>query len=98
MGATPNPSLVALKLEPGFKSNFLLGLTPAELDSVMAVAQRRRLSLHQVMVQIGTPVTHFHLLLSGQAKYCMTNSDGHELVLRWLNPGDVFGLGALTVL
>jgi CRP-like cAMP-binding protein len=98
MGVTPQPSLVALNLEPDFKSNFLLGLSPAELDSVMAAAQRRRLSVHQVMVQSGRPVTHFYLLLSGQAKFCMTTSEGQELVLRWLNPGDVFGLGALTVL
>jgi CRP-like cAMP-binding protein len=98
MGATPKPSSVTSKLEPGFKSNFLLGLTPAELETVLASAQRRRLSVHQVMVQTGTPVTHFHLLLTGRAKYCMPTSDGQELVLRWLNPGDVFGLGALTVL
>src|SRR5205085_2949054 len=86
-----------IQLEANLKSKFLTGLAPAELKIVLAAAQRRRLSANQVMLQAGPePATHFYLLLTGRAKYCMVTADGQELMLRWLHPGDVFGLGTLT--
>jgi CRP-like cAMP-binding protein len=87
----------SIKLAPNFKSNFLSGLTAAELKMVLASAQRRRFSVNQVMLQAGdVPATHFYLLLTGRAKYCMITEEGQDVMLRWLNPGDVFGVGTLT--
>lgn len=47
------------------------------------------------MQAAGQPGTHLFLVRKGRARYYYTTPSGHEILLRILAPGDVFGLVAL---
>jgi len=46
-------------------------------------------------VREGHPVTHLFLLVTGFAASYKATLDGRKLFLRWISPGDAFGLAAL---
>jgi CRP/FNR family transcriptional regulator, nitrogen oxide reductase regulator len=49
----------------------------------------------EVMFRTGDPATRFFLLKRGIAKYYRVSKTGEEVLLWWLAPDNVFGLGAL---
>lgn len=57
---------------------------------------RKSLAANRVLFQKGDPAHGLYLLLTGHAKLASTSTtDGKDLVLAILGPGDVFGEGAL---
>jgi CRP/FNR family transcriptional regulator, nitrogen oxide reductase regulator len=87
------PSSAALP--PGFRSRLLEGLTPPEIKAVLAAGRQREISPNEVLVREGHPVTHLFLLVTGFAASYKATLDGRKLFLRWISPGDAFGLAAL---
>jgi len=87
------PSSAALPLR--FRPRLLEGLTPPEIRAVLGAGRQRRISPNEVFVREGHPVTHLFLLVTGFAASYKATLDGRKLFLRWMSPGDAFGLGAL---
>ncbi len=82
-------------LPPGFRSSLLEGLTPSEIKAVLAAAKQRRIFPHQVIQHEGDPATHLSLLVTGRAARYKLTHKGDKLFLRWIAPGDAFGLMTL---
>jgi CRP/FNR family transcriptional regulator, nitrogen oxide reductase regulator len=77
------------------KSRFLAGLEPAAVAAVLAGAKIRQIAAKQIILSGGEPAAHLFLLRKGRARYYMLTKTGDEVLLQWLLPGDVFGLGTL---
>ena len=87
------PSSAALP--PGFRSRLLEGLTPPEIRAVLAAGRQRRISPNQVLQHEGDTGTRFCLLVTGVAAFYKATPEGGKLFLRWITPGDTFGLSAV---
>jgi len=82
-------------LPRSLRSRLLEGLTPSEIEAVLAVARRQRISPNEVLQHEGDTASHLSLVVTGRAAFYKTTTDGRKLFLRWIAPGDAFGLGAL---
>lgn len=67
-------------------------MTDAELDDVLSQAQVKRLPAGQVVFEQGRPATEFFVLLHGRLKVTRVTPDGQQMVVRMINPGDLFGI------
>lgn len=74
--------------------NFDLFRTMSEttLDAVLATVQVRRLSVGDTVFEQGEPAREFFMLLSGHLKVVQITPDGQQVVVRHVQPGDVFGI------
>jgi CRP-like cAMP-binding protein len=82
-------------LSHGFRSNLLEGLTTSEMGAVLAVAKQQRVSPNEALQYEGDTASHLSLLVTGLAAFYKTTHDGRKIFLRWIAPGDAFGLAAL---
>ena len=81
---------------PAFRSRFLEGLAPGDLQIVLAAGNELHLRANSVVVHQRDPADHMFVLTSGRARhFCMTEQ-GQKLSLFWLTPGDAFGGAALV--
>jgi CRP/FNR family cyclic AMP-dependent transcriptional regulator len=71
------------------------GLTEADHNLLVQVAQRRGYPRHALVVRDGDPGERLHLLRKGRAKVYLASPDGREVILAILGPGDFFGDMAL---
>lgn len=67
-------------------------MTTAELDAALAHAQATRLKEGDAAFRQGEPVERFFILLGGHLKVMQITADGEQVVVRYVNPGDVFGI------
>jgi len=79
-------------LPPGFKSGLFEGLTPSEIQAILAAARLRRIFPGEVLLHEGEPTAHSFLLVTGRAAAYTLTAEGQKLFLRWIAPGDAFGL------
>lgn len=77
------------------QSKFLEGIPNHDQQLILGVADRRRVSAKQVIIQSGDEAICLFLLREGNVKYYRVTDRGEELLLKWLIPGDVFGLSTL---
>ena len=77
------------------KPPFLDGLTPPELNAVLAAAEHRRLQAKCAIINQDGPAEHLFLLLTGRARYFLLTETGRKVILLWIPPGEVFGSAAL---
>jgi CRP-like cAMP-binding protein len=76
-------------------SRFLAGLEKNAIESILAAAQIREIAAKRTILSEGEHASHLFLLRTGQARYYKLTKTGNEILLQWLIPGDVFGLGTL---
>lgn len=75
-----------------FSCNYLLGmLAPNELQALLAHATVRRFSAGQRVFGKGEPGCTMMAVLAGRVKICSPSLEGKEVVLRVVNPGEIFG-------
>lgn len=67
-------------------------VAPAELDVILAGAAARRYAEGAFAYHQGEATTAFFLLLHGRMKAVQTTPDGQQVVVRHVDPGDLFGL------
>lgn len=63
-----------------------------DLDAVLAMASVRQLPDGTAVFEQGEPATEFFALLHGRLKVVQTTPDGQQVVVRHVNPGDIFGI------
>jgi CRP-like cAMP-binding protein len=67
-------------------------MTDPDLDNVLAMASVRQLPEGAAAFTQGTEATEFFCLLNGRLKVIQTTPDGQQVVVRHVNPGDIFGI------
>jgi len=90
LSATPPPPHDGMADSPFFK-----GIASHSRKLMLEAAQYRTAPAKDTLIQGGAKATHLFLLASGSARYSRVTGHGKELLLRWLVPGDVFGLASL---
>jgi CRP-like cAMP-binding protein len=78
-----------------FRSQFLDGLTPLEIESALAAATHERISCDQVLQREGDRATRLWLLVTGRVAVYRLVDNGDKLFLRWGVPGDIYGLSTI---
>lgn len=66
-------------------------LSDSALDGLMAQASLRRFAIGEAVFEQGAAATHFFLLLHGRLKVTQVTSDGQQIIVRVVHPGDIFG-------
>ena len=67
-------------------------LSDAELQAALLGAQPCRLDAGAAAFHQGEPAAHFFVLLHGCLKVTQVTPDGEQVLVRYVNPGDLFGL------
>jgi CRP-like cAMP-binding protein len=70
-------------------------LSPAALEEVMAAARLRRLAKQTRIFDQGDPAERAYALIDGSVRISQAGSDGAEVVIRFIGPGEMFGAVAL---
>lgn len=70
-------------------------LSPAALDDVMSSARVRRLAGNTAIFDQGDAEVRAHVLIEGNVRISQSGSDGAEIVMRFIAPGEMFGTVAL---
>jgi CRP-like cAMP-binding protein len=74
---------------------FTEGLGKSEIDAILSNATIRGFQAKEVIFRSGELAKHLYLLRKGRVKFYRVSPHGHEVVLGWLMPGEIFGLGTL---
>ena len=75
-------------------SSFLAGLERPAAHTILAAAQIQRISAKNNISTEGSRATRLFLVQSGRARFYHLTKQGELVLLAWLVPGDVIGLGA----
>ena len=69
----------------------LTGLSPTVLRDVVAIARTRALPMGMRIFDQGEHAGRAHALLSGCVRISQAGSDGEEILVRFITPGEIFG-------
>jgi CRP-like cAMP-binding protein len=70
------------------------GLSSDELDGIVGEARARRYKKSDTLFEQGAVATSFFALLDGRLKVLQTTPDGQQVLVRFVNPGELFGIAA----
>jgi CRP-like cAMP-binding protein len=74
---------------------FFRGLTKTEIYVVKTTAVKRKFKASEIIARCAEPAVSLFLVEKGCVNYSVVTSDGREVLLERLAPGDVFGITAL---
>ena len=80
----PDPSLV--RDFPFFK-----GLSDEDLRAFLQMARTRRIPKKESVFRQGEVANEFFVLLHGHLKVVQTGQDGRQVIVRVVNPGEIYG-------
>ena len=66
----------------------------ADLDALVAGARATRFAQGAIVFAEGAPATAFYLLLDGHVQAVKVTPEGHQAVIRYIDPGELFGIAA----
>ncbi|WP_405052273.1 Crp/Fnr family transcriptional regulator [Sinorhizobium sp. 8-89] len=66
-------------------------MSDQELDQLLAHATVRRVPQNEAVFEQGGMADFFYLLLHGRLKVTQVTRDGQQIIVRVVNPGDLFG-------
>lgn len=89
------PALGFAAVGANLKSRFFEGVSPPDVQIILAAARPRRFLANSVVVNQGHPADYLFLLRKGRARYFLISEDGRKVILFWLTPGEIFGGAAL---
>jgi len=79
-----------------FSKHFLFSrLSPDDLNAMLKLAREKRHGEHQFIFQKGDEGTCMMLLLQGHVRISLSSAEGKEIILKRLEPGELFGEMAL---
>jgi CRP-like cAMP-binding protein len=73
------------------KVSLFRGLTPGELDAVVAAAHEVSRAIGERFFEQGSAAGAFYVLTGGRVKITQLTPEGHQVVLRHVSPGSPFG-------
>ena len=73
-------------------TDFLGQLAGNERTALLKIAKRRRLARGEFVFRVGEAKRGAYLLLQGRLKFFRLTPDGHEVILWFCFPGEVFGM------
>jgi CRP/FNR family transcriptional regulator, nitrogen oxide reductase regulator len=79
------------------KAQFLEGLAPGDLKSILGAAAKMRFPANSVVVNQGEPARRMFLLAEGGARFFYLSPEGHKLIGPRILPGDIFGGAAILL-
>jgi CRP-like cAMP-binding protein len=85
------PATAIATVSSELRSQFLVGLAPHELKTILSAATQRRFAANSVATNQGHPADHLFLLTKGRARHFFITEEGKKLLLKWLGPGDLIG-------
>ncbi len=94
-GASQGPGREAPWSEWATRPGLFQGLDPRDISAIVSAAQRRRVAKHAAFFHQGAPASALHVLVQGRTKLVQTTAEGHQVVVRIVGPGDMFGGVAL---
>jgi len=68
------------------------GLGDAALDDILSEATSQLYSSGETVFEQGDIAAHFFVLLHGRLKVSQVTEDGQQVMVRIINPGDLFGI------
>jgi CRP-like cAMP-binding protein len=68
------------------------GLTDQDLVEILRPAASKRHAPGQAVFEQGAPAREFFVLLHGRLRVTQVTPDGQQLIVRMVNPGDLFGI------
>ncbi len=71
------------------------GLRPAELHAVQQAAHLRQVEHHAFFFHQGDPATTFYILVEGQVRLTEVTPEGHQVLVRFISPGEAIGIIAV---
>jgi len=71
------------------------GLDQESIHFILDAAQIKQFTSKQTIVTESEKATHLFLLERGRVRYYKLDKSGHQLLLLWFVPGDIFGLRTL---
>jgi CRP-like cAMP-binding protein len=74
------------------KSEIFRGLSDETLGTIFSYASRRALAKDEFIFMQGAPARRFYVVKSGQVKLYQTTADGGRVTLRYVGPGEAFGV------
>ena len=77
------------------ESSLLAGLGDDAVQTLVAAAQTRRLGPNAMLIAEGHRANHIFLIKNGYARFYRVTRSGEDIMLLWLVPGDIVGLGSL---
>ncbi len=63
-----------------------------DLRAILAVARTRRVQRKQTVFEQGQIATEFYVLLQGHLKVVQTTPDGRQVIVRVVEPGELYGV------
>jgi CRP-like cAMP-binding protein len=67
-------------------------MQPAALDDILSLAASQRYGKGENVFEQGQLAEHFYVLLFGRLRVTQVTSEGQQVVVRMVNPGDLFGI------
>lgn len=89
---TPPTALVAKQLA---RAELFEGVGPAELEHIAQLGVVQSLPRGTRLFAQGAPVERCHALVKGQVRITQSGSEGGQVVVRFVGPGEIFGTVAL---
>jgi CRP/FNR family transcriptional regulator, nitrogen oxide reductase regulator len=86
---------VCATLQTAVAPRFFEAINKDAAAGILLQARSQRFDLGCTIISGGDLATHLFLVSSGKIKYYRLTKSGEEVLLQWLTPGDVFGLGTL---
>lgn len=68
------------------------GLDQSIYEAALAAAYRRRVRRQEFFFYQDEPATAFYILLEGRARLVQLTPEGHQVVIRYVGPGDAVGI------
>src|SRR5688500_673982 len=68
------------------------GLSGEEIDEILKDAQSARFAKDSEVCSQGDEARSFHLLLSGHIRVVRTSPEGSQVIARYINDGELFGI------
>lgn len=78
------------------RSRLFAGMGPEEQDSVLSAGHRREYSPGTVVFREGDPAGACYLVLEGRLKLVKLHEEGKQVVIRYINPGEVTAAIAIS--
>lgn len=67
-------------------------MADGDIEAMLSQAVSRRIAVGDAVFEQGAPATHFFLLLNGRLKVSQVTPQGEQVIVRMVNPGDLFGI------